>query len=92
MTQRRPIRSFKTSPEIIRLAVMMYFKISFPLSKKWDQSNGADQEFQLQLLRALETGDAQQARGIMAQHMAFAEKLMQQQELRVEWKFGDLWV
>jgi len=38
----------------------------------------------------LETGDAQQAREIMAKHMAFAEKLMQQQELRVERKFGDL--
>jgi DNA-binding FadR family transcriptional regulator len=47
-------------------------------------------EFQLQLLRALETVDAQQAREIMAKHMAFAEKLMQQQELRVERKFGDL--
>lgn len=47
-------------------------------------------EFQLQLLRALETGDAQQAREIMAKHMAFAEKLMQQQELWVERKFGDL--
>ncbi|MFC4667537.1 IS6 family transposase [Seohaeicola nanhaiensis] len=30
MTQRSPFRSFKTSPEIIRLAVMMY--IRFPLS------------------------------------------------------------
>ena len=47
-------------------------------------------EFQLKLLQALKTGDAQEAREIMAQHMAFAEKLMQQQELRVEQKFGDL--
>ena len=30
MTQRSPFRYFKTSPEIIRLAVMMY--IRFPLS------------------------------------------------------------
>ena len=30
MTQRSPFRCFKTSPEIIRLAVMMY--IRFPLS------------------------------------------------------------
>ena len=30
MTQRNPFRYFKTSPEIIRLAVMMY--IRFPLS------------------------------------------------------------
>ena len=30
MTQRSPFRYFKTSPEIIRLAVMMYF--GFPLS------------------------------------------------------------
>ena len=30
MTQRTPFRYFKTSPEIIRLAVMMY--IRFPLS------------------------------------------------------------
>ena len=34
------------------------------------------------------TGDGW--REIMAQHMAFAEKFMQQQELRVERKFGDL--
>jgi putative transposase len=30
MTQRSPFRYFKTSPEIIRLAVMLY--IRFPLS------------------------------------------------------------
>lgn len=30
MTQRSPFRDFKTSPEIIRLAVMMY--VRFPLS------------------------------------------------------------
>ena len=30
MAQRSPFRDFKTSPEIIRLAVMMY--IRFPLS------------------------------------------------------------
>ena len=30
MTQRSPFRYFKTNPEIIRLAVMMYF--GFPLS------------------------------------------------------------
>jgi len=30
MTERSPFRYFKTSPEIIRLAVMMY--IRFPLS------------------------------------------------------------
>ena len=30
MTRRNPFRHFKTSPEIIRLAVMMY--IRFPLS------------------------------------------------------------
>jgi transposase-like protein len=30
MTKRSPFRSFKTSPEIIRLAVMMY--VRFPLS------------------------------------------------------------
>ena len=47
-------------------------------------------EFQLNLLQALETGDAQRAREIMAQHMSFAEKLMHQQELRVERKLGDL--
>ena len=47
-------------------------------------------EFQLNLLQALEMGDAQHAREIMAQHMSFAEKLMQQQQLRVERKLGDL--
>ena len=41
-------------------------------------------------VQSLEAGDAQKAREIMAQHMAFAEKFMQQQELRVERKFGDL--
>ena len=30
MTKRSPFRSFKTSPEIIRLAVMLY--VRFPLS------------------------------------------------------------
>jgi putative transposase len=30
MTQRRPFRYFKTSPEVIRLAVMLY--VRFPLS------------------------------------------------------------
>ena len=30
MTRRSPFRYFKTSPEIIRLAVMLYFR--FPLS------------------------------------------------------------
>jgi putative transposase len=30
MTQRSPFRSFKTSPEVIRLAVMLY--VRFPLS------------------------------------------------------------
>lgn len=47
-------------------------------------------DFQLKLLRALEAGNAQQAREIMTEHMTFAEKLMQQQELRVERKFGGL--
>ena len=47
-------------------------------------------EFQLKLLRALEDGNEHQAREIMTQHMVFAENLMQQQELRVERKFGDL--
>ena len=32
MTQRSPFRYFKTSPEIIRLAVMMY--VRFPLSHR----------------------------------------------------------
>lgn len=32
MTERNPFRYFKTSPEIIRLAVMMY--IRFPLSPR----------------------------------------------------------
>jgi putative transposase len=33
MTRRSPFRYFKTSPEIIRLAVMMY--VRFPLSILW---------------------------------------------------------
>ena len=47
-------------------------------------------EFQLKLLRALEDGNEHQAREIMTQHMVFAENFMQQQEFRVERKFGDL--
>lgn len=57
-----------------------------PNHQLWERGR----EFQLKLLQALEAGNAQEAREIMAQHMAFAEKLMQQQELRVERKFGDL--
>ena len=32
MTQHSPFRNFKTSPEVIRLAVMMY--VRFPLSSR----------------------------------------------------------
>jgi len=47
-------------------------------------------DFQLALLDALQQGDGALARQIMSDHMAFAEKLMLQQELSVERKFGDL--
>jgi putative transposase len=31
MTQRSPFRCFKTSPEVIRLAVMLYIRFPLPL-------------------------------------------------------------
>jgi DNA-binding FadR family transcriptional regulator len=47
-------------------------------------------KFQLNLIKALHAGDDTKARKIMSDHMAFAETLMQQQELMVGRKFGDL--
>ena len=47
MTQRSPFRYFKTSPEIIRLAVMLY--IRFPLSlrkRKFAADHGPSPAFQ----------------------------------------------
>ena len=46
-------------------------------------------EFQLNLLKAIKSGDSKKASEIMTNHMSFAEKLMQQQEFKVERRFSD---
>ena len=61
-----PFRYFNSSPEIIRLAVLMYVKYPLSLRNVWSE---AVQENAL-ILAPLESRDARRAGDLMRQHVA----------------------